>query len=94
MSENGYCNPVTRPDKSSKGLSCCKDRDDRTCPVQEPNLSDFAYWNPVTDPNKSEGLKELEWPGHVQAGGQTCPILLTGTWLEDWICPVFLGIWI
>jgi hypothetical protein len=70
MSENGYCNPVTRPDKSSKGLSCCKDRDDRTCPVQEPNLSDFAYWNPVTDPNKSEGLKELEWPGHVQAGAR------------------------
>jgi hypothetical protein len=53
MSENGYCNPVTRPDKSSKDLSRCEDIDDWTCLLQEPNMFGLVYWNPATDPEKS-----------------------------------------
>jgi hypothetical protein len=93
MFRNGYCNPVTRPDKFGKGLSRCKDRDDQTCLVQEPDMSDFAYWNPATDPDKSEELKELEWPRHVRTGGQTCLVLLTRTQSEDRICLIFLESW-
>jgi hypothetical protein len=29
-------------------------------------MSDFAYWNPATDPDKFRALKELEWAGQVQ----------------------------
>jgi hypothetical protein len=76
MSGNDYCNLVTRLNKSGKGLSCCEDRDDRTCPLQEPDISSFAYWNPATDPDKSGELKELEWPGYARAGGRTCLVLL------------------
>jgi hypothetical protein len=93
MPENGYCNPVTRSDKSGKGLSHCEDRDDRTCLVQEPDMSSFASWNPATDPDKSRGLSKSEWPGHVWAGGWTCSIFLIGTQSRDQICPVFLESW-
>jgi hypothetical protein len=41
-------------------------------------MSSFAYWNSVTDPDKSGGLEELEWPRHIWAGGWTSLILLTG----------------
>jgi hypothetical protein len=78
MSKNGYCNPVTRPDKSGKGLSHCEDRDDPTCPMQETDMSSFSYWNPAMDPDKFRELKELEWPRHVRRMkgirvAQTCP---------------------
>jgi hypothetical protein len=43
MSKNGYCNLVTQPNKSDKGLSRCEDRDDWTCPVQESDMSGLAY---------------------------------------------------
>jgi hypothetical protein len=59
ISGKGYCNPITRSDKSGKGLSCCEDIVDRTCPVQELNMSDFAYWNLTTDLDKFGGLEEI-----------------------------------
>jgi hypothetical protein len=70
MSKNDYCNPITRSDKSGKGLSRCEDRDDWTCPVQEPDMSDFSYWNSSMDPDKSRGLRKFEWSGHVRAGAR------------------------
>jgi hypothetical protein len=79
MLENSYCSPVTWPDKFNKGFSHCEDRDDRTCPVQEPDMSDWAYWNLATDPDKSGQLRKSEWIGHVRVEGRTCPVLFTGT---------------
>jgi hypothetical protein len=93
MSKNDYYNPVTGLDKSKKGLSCCKDGVDRTCPVPKPGMSNFAYWNPATDPDKFRGLRNFKWPKHVRVGGQICLVLLTRTRLGDRICPVFLGSW-
>jgi hypothetical protein len=52
-------------------------------------MSGIAYWNPTTDLNKSGGLENLEWPGHVRAGGRTCSKMVTGTRSGDRICPVF-----
>jgi hypothetical protein len=90
---------VTRtqwPDQISptKGLSCCEYSVDRTCPVQEPDMSSIAYWNPATDPDKSGKLEGLEWPGHVRAGGQICPTKHTRTRSGDQICLDFLASWI
>jgi hypothetical protein len=53
----------------------------------------FAYWNPTMDPNKFGGLSKLEWPRHVRAGGQTCPLLHTRIRSGNRIRPVFLGNW-
>jgi hypothetical protein len=38
---------------SGWGLSCCRERLDRTWPVQEPDMSDFAYWNLARKPDMS-----------------------------------------
>jgi hypothetical protein len=56
-------------------------------------MSGFAYWNSAMDSDKSEELKELEWPEHARARGWTCLVLLTGTRPGDQICLVFLGSW-
>jgi hypothetical protein len=68
---SGTClwNPVTRPDKSSKDLTAVEIGADRTCPVQEPDMFDKGYWNPAPDPDESGGLRKLEGPRHVWAGG-------------------------
>jgi hypothetical protein len=29
-------------------------------------MSGNTYWNPTTDPDKSYGLRNSEWPGHVR----------------------------
>jgi hypothetical protein len=67
MSRKCYCNLATDLDKSGKGLSHCEEGVDRTCPVQEPDMSGKGYWNLATDPNKSGGLRKLEGPRHVRA---------------------------
>jgi hypothetical protein len=66
MSGKGYCNSVIRPNKSDKGLNRCEVRVDRTCPVQELDMSGNAYWNPAMDLDKSERLERIEWPRHSQ----------------------------
>jgi hypothetical protein len=67
MSGKCYCNLETDLDKSGKGLSRCEEGVDRTCLVQEPDMSGKGYWNLATDPNKSEGLRKLEGARHVRA---------------------------
>jgi hypothetical protein len=57
-------------------------------------MFDKTYWNPAMDPDKSGGLRNLEWPGHVRARGQTCPAKLTETRLGDRIYPDFSESWI
>jgi hypothetical protein len=52
-------------------------------------MSDIAYWNPASEPDKSGRLEELEWPRHVWTGGRTCPTKLTRICLGDRICPDF-----
>jgi hypothetical protein len=58
MSDNDYCNLVTRPDKSGKGLSHCEDSVDRTFPIQEADMFGFAFSDLATDLDKSGGLEE------------------------------------
>jgi hypothetical protein len=60
MSGNYRWNPVTWPDNSDKRLSHCEDGVDRTCPVQEPDMSGKSYWNPAADPDNLGQLEELE----------------------------------
>jgi hypothetical protein len=40
-----------------------------------------------TNPDR---LKKFRWPRHVQAGGRTCPVLVTGIRLGSRICSDFL----
>jgi hypothetical protein len=53
-------------------------------------MSSKRYWNPAMDLDKFGELRKTGWPRHIRAGGQTCPILLTGIWLGNQICPDFL----
>jgi hypothetical protein len=42
-------------------------------------MSDIAYWNLTSKLDMLGELEKLEWPGHVWAGDQTCPTMVTGT---------------
>jgi hypothetical protein len=62
MSKKHYCNLAMDSDKSGKRLSCCEEGYDRTCLVQEPDMSGKSYWNSATDPDKSRGLRNYWGP--------------------------------
>jgi hypothetical protein len=54
MSRERFWNPDTCPDKSDKRTLSQQERVDRTCPVQEPDVSGNPYLNPVTGPDMSK----------------------------------------
>jgi hypothetical protein len=66
MFGNCLWNLIIGSDKSDKRLSRCDERVDRTCPIQETDIFDKSYRNSAMDPNKSGGLRKLEWSGHVR----------------------------
>jgi hypothetical protein len=49
-----------------------------------------CYWNPAMDPDKPEGLRKIEGPEYVRAGGRTRLVLLSGIQLGNRLCPDFL----
>jgi hypothetical protein len=54
-------------------------------------MSSIAYWSPALEPDMPDRREELEWPGHIQAGGWTCLVKHTGTQSGDRICSDFSG---
>jgi hypothetical protein len=53
MSRYGYYNLVPGSDKSDWDLAKVKSGEDQTCPIQELDMFDKTYWNPIEDPDKS-----------------------------------------